>query len=126
MSIFEHFQTLTPKKRRFALALMERGATILAAGQAAGVSDATAYRWARDADIRAACVELEADALTIARRELAALADAAVGALGEVLDDPDTPPGVRLRAADLILTRHLQIREATTIEERLAALESDE
>lgn len=117
------FEGLTPKQKLFVLALLKPGATLKSAGETAGVSEVTAQRWIRQPAIRAALREAEAEAMHEAARALTALAQEAVGVLGAQMNDASNPPGVRVRAADLVLTRLLQLRELTELEERLAALE---
>jgi hypothetical protein len=56
---------------------------------------------------------------------LVALARRAVAAMGEALS-ADADPRLRLRAADLVLQRLLQLRELLSLEARIAALERRE
>ena len=113
---------LTPKRRAFVRALLtERD--IKSAAAAAGISETTAYRWAKDGDIQAAILDAEADALNTVTRGLIRLAGGAVGTLEDAMADSDARASARVRAADIVLGRLLQLRELVTLEERIAALE---
>jgi len=115
---------LTPKQRAFALALLNEKDT-RAAAKRAGVAERTAYRWSADPDIQRAIAEAENAALQQAVRGLIRLAPDAVATLGRALSD-EAPPPVAIRAADVILSRLLQLRELLDYDRRLAALEEAE
>ena len=114
---------MTPRQQTFITALFEHN-TIRAAAESVGVTDRTARRWLSDPEIIAALREAEAGALDAIQRGLTRLAQDAVGALADALTDDDAGVSVKVRAADLILQRLLQIREAVGIEERLSELEA--
>jgi len=113
---------LTPKRRAFVRAMLtERD--VKAAALAAGIAERTAYRWITDPDVQAAIVEAEGAALTDVTRGLLRLADSAVAALETAMGDKEATASARVRAADIVLTRLLQLRELVTLEDRIAALE---
>lgn len=115
-------ERLTPKKRAFARALLTERDT-RAAARTVGISDATAYRWLKSDAIRAAILDAEADALDAATRGLLRLSAEAVNALDDAMSDAEAPTGAKVRAADIVLARLLQLRELVTLEDRVTALE---
>lgn len=114
---------LTPKQRRAVAALVEHG-EILAAADAADVSRSTLYQWLKTPAFMAALRDAEADALRSLTRSLVSLGKRATGVIAETMDDPKANASTRLRAADVVLTRLLQLRELVDLEERVAALEA--
>lgn len=112
---------LSPKKCTFVLALMSER-DIRAAAKRANIPERTAYRWTRDPDVQHAVYEAEADALADVERGLIRLAAEAVRVLGDAMGN--TPPApVAIRAADIVLTRLLQVRDLVNHEQRLCELE---
>jgi hypothetical protein len=111
-------------RQRRALAVLLEGQTMGAAATAAGVSPATLYRWRHEpafvAELRAGESELIAGAL----RSLTALARPAVTVAGSVLEDRSAAPGVRLRAAQVVIEALLRLKEAADLEARIVALEA--
>lgn len=88
-----------------------------------GIGDATAYRWLKSDAIRAAILDAEGDALEETTRGLLRLSAEAVNTLGDAMTDQDAATGARVRAADVVLARLLQLRELITLESRVSALE---
>lgn len=114
---------LTPKRQAFVRALLTERDT-RAAAAAAGIAERTAYRWVQDPDIQAAVTGAEGEALEAVTRGLLRLAGEAVATLGDAMEAEDASASARIRAADIVLGRLLQLREALTFEERLSALEA--
>ena len=114
---------LTPKRRAFVRALLTERDT-KAAAVAAGIAERTAYRWVADQDIQAAIVEGEGAALTEVTRGLLRLSSTALETLENAMGDDDATTSARVRAADIVLARLLQLRELVTLEDRIAALEA--
>jgi hypothetical protein len=111
-------------KKRQAVAALLTAPTVAEAARVAGVAERTIYRWlagdaAFVADLRAA----EETAIDHAARRLVGLQDDAIGLLGDVVADATAAPGVRVRAASLIVDLALRLRELRSLEERVAALE---
>ncbi len=77
----------------------------------------------REPAFRAALHDAETAALTGVSRALVRLADRAVATLEGAMNDATAPMSVRLRAADAVLGRLLQLRELVTLEERVKELE---
>jgi hypothetical protein len=103
--------------------LLEHG-EVAAAAAAVGVNRATIRRWRSSPAFAAALREAETEAVGDVARRLARLSLSAVSVLEVLLEEPDTPPALRLRAADLALSRLVAIREHVALEERIAALEA--
>jgi phage terminase small subunit len=114
---------LTPKRRAFVRALLVEKDT-KAAAKAAGVAERTAYRWVGEPAIQGAILDAEGDALEAVTRGLLRLAHDAVDTLGDAMGDKEAATSARVRAADIVLQRLLQLRELVTLEERLSALEA--
>ncbi len=113
---------LTPKQRRAIAALVQTG-EIQAAADATGVSRTSLYAWLKTPAFQDALRAAESDALHELTRGLLALGKRSTRAVTAVLDDPGATHGERLRAADLILGRLLQLRELVDLEGRISALE---
>ena len=113
---------LTPKKKAFVRALLTERDT-RGAARAAGVAERTAYRWVQDPEIQAALLEAEGVALEAVTRGLLRLAHEAVDTLENAMGDEEARTSARVRAADIVLQRLLQLRELVSLEERIRILE---
>src|SRR3712207_3684792 len=118
-------ENLSPKQLKALSALLEHGDKTKAA-RAANVGRSTLYRWLReDANFQAALDEGTRQALKEFSTNLVRLAQKAAQALEAALDDTnDKHVHYRLRAADIVTSRLLQVRELVDLEARLAALEA--
>lgn len=115
--------TLTPKQRSAIVALLEHG-EISAAATAANVARGSLYTWLQQPAFVAALREAETDLLRTLTRQLLTLGTRAIDTFAAVLADPDATATVRLRAADSVIGKLLQLRELSSLEERVAALEA--
>lgn len=119
-------EKLTPEQLKALVSLLEHGDKTKAA-RAAGVGRTTLYRWlGEDANFQAALEASTQQALKEFSINLVRLAQKAATALEAALDS--TSPlhmHYRLRAADIVVSRVLAVREAVDIEERIAALEAN-
>lgn len=113
---------LKPNQRKAIETLLTSGSATEAA-ENAGVSRNTLYRWMQEPDFQAALAEAEAAALDSLSTRLVGLADQAAGALDDVFNNDKAGIGHRLRAADIVLSNLLRLRELVTIEARLSELE---
>lgn len=113
---------LTPKQRKAVEALLLTG-DVSAAATHASVSRETLYRWLKQPHVLEAVREAEAQALEELSRQLVRLGRSATQALAQAMADPETPTATRVRAADVVLARLLQLRELATLEARVADLE---
>jgi AcrR family transcriptional regulator len=87
-----------------AVAALAGGATIVNAAAAAGVSRPTVYAWFQNnAEFTAELNRARAEQREAIRTELRGLATAAVGTVRELIESPETPPAVRLRASLAVL-----------------------
>lgn len=114
---------LTPKQTRAIPALMS-ARNIGDAAKAANVAERTLYRWMGDPNFRLRLNEAEGEAIDTATRRLLQLQDPAIDALGDILQDPETSPTTRLRAATAVLDYLIKLRELRNIEARLLFLEA--
>jgi hypothetical protein len=113
--------TLTARQARAIEALLSVS-TIGEAAKIAGVSRRTLERWRQDATFCDALRHAGDERIAAISRRLAGLGDVAVNTLRDAMNGGDGWP-VRVRAADVVLARLMQLRELTEIEERIAALE---
>lgn len=114
--------TLSARQRRAVEALRGTG-EVTSAAQMAGVSRATLHRWLTEPLFVAAVRSAEAQALDDLSRMLVRLGGTAAGTLAQAMTDPTTPAATRVRAADAVLGRLLQLRELATLEARVNDLE---
>ncbi len=114
---------LTPKQYKAVRALLA-APDVTAAAKDAGVSRDTLYRWMGEPAFVAAVREAEADALAAVSRSLVRLATRAAATLEAAMDTPYAPVTVKVRAADAVLSRLLQVRELVTLEARVRELEA--
>lgn len=113
---------LTPKQARAIDALMTEG-SIDAAAKTAGVSRVTLWRWMQDETFCNVLKQAESARVSATIRRLTSLSDSAVGVLADVMENA-LKPSERIRAADIVLARMLQLRELHDLETRVAALEA--
>ena len=97
-------------------------ATVENAARQAGISPATAYRRLAEPAFQQRLQQLRGDMVSRTAGTLTAAAAEAVRALLELLKSSSSP-SVRLQAARAILELGLKVRDASDLEERLAALE---
>jgi transposase-like protein len=88
-----------------------------------GVNRTTLYRWCQQPHFVHALHEAEAASIDELARMLVRISRTAVTTLAKAMSDPATPAATKVRSADIVLSRLLQIRELAVLEERLAALE---
>jgi hypothetical protein len=89
-----------------------------------GLGERTVSRWlAEDEAFQRALAKAEGEAIDAATRELVNLAGDAIRTLREVLGDKGAAPTARVRAADMVLSHLLRLRELRNIERRLVKLE---
>lgn len=115
-------KNLTPRKRKALEALLTSG-DISQAANTAGVSRDSVYRWLQDSEFQQAMNAGTQAALQGLSQSLLTLGAAAAKTLQSALDDPTAPLAARLRAADIVLTRLLQMRELVDLDKRLTELE---
>lgn len=116
---------LTTKQRAFILALIEEG-TITAAAKRAGVHRKTASVWFEKPHFMTAVRKAESEALSEISRRLTTSSVKSVETLETIRDNPKAAASVRVRAAEILLNQCFRIREITSFEERLLALEAQQ
>lgn len=115
--------TLKPRQHKAIEALLHAG-SVPEAAQACGVPERTLYRWLReDADFCAALVAAEGGAIDEAARQLIGAAGTAITTLQGLLTK-SASDHVKVRAAEVILSHLLKLRELRNVEARLTALEA--
>lgn len=112
-----------PRKREAAALAMISSGTIAEAANAAGISQATLYRWRQEPEFQAIVNRVKSEALSNASNRLAALSTDAVSTLKDIADDKLTPPAQRVSAARTILETAFKAREQDEIIARLDNLE---
>jgi transposase-like protein len=110
-------------KQRAALAALLAGGSYTDAAKAASVHPNRLTAWMKDKAFVDALHQAEGERLQGVTRSLLALADKAAGAIESVLDDPGALDSSKIRAADVVLGRLLQIKELAELEERIRKLE---
>jgi hypothetical protein len=113
---------LTAKQRKAVEALLTTG-DVSAAAKEARVHRNTLHRWLQEPSFAQAVRDAEAQAIDELSRMLVRLGRTAVGTLAKAMTDPKAPYPTRVRAADVTLTRLLQLRELATLEVRITELE---
>lgn len=115
---------LTPKQHK-AIEVLVTSGNVTEAAAAAGVSRETIYTWTRTDK----AFQAEKDAISSAyigelSSRLNLLAQQAVSTLQEILSNPDAPVNARIRAADIVLGRQIQLYEMADIARRITRLEN--
>jgi len=110
---------LTPRQRRAVETLLTTG-DVPTAAAAVGVDKATLYRWMQHAPFLEAVRQAEAAALDELSRSMVRLGRTAAETLEVAMGDSTAPWTTRVRAADAVLGRLLQLRELATLEARVA------
>lgn len=113
---------MTPKQRRAVEALLATG-EVSAAAKESHVSRDTVHRWLKQPAFAQAVRDAEARALDDLSRLLVRMGRTAAATLAKAMSDATVPPATRVRAADVALSRLLQLRELATLETRVAELE---
>ena len=115
---------LTPRQVKAVAALLDSAnRSNEAAAAAAGVGKRTLQDYLSDPDFQAELQAAQSAMIGEATRRLTSLCGLAVDALAECLG-PYTNEKTAMQAATIVLDRVLRFVELTTLEQRLAALES--
>ena len=110
-------------KQHLALGALLTEADVSKAADAAAVSRTTIYRWLKDPVFQNALSAAESEALAALSRKLVVLGGQAVFVLDDAMRDANTPVSSRIRAADIVLSRLLQLRELVQLDARVAEIE---
>ena len=112
---------LTPRQTQ-ALQMILGGSSITQVAQAVNASRKTLYKWIAQPPFAKALTDERTLALERLSQSLANLSEKAVGVLSTAMDDPSST--VRVRAADIALSRMLALKDSVEFEKRISALES--
>ena len=96
--------TLSPAQAQV-IAALAQGRTVTAAAQDAGLHRNTIYNWLHEPEFKTAAVEAQSEYVAILSDGMRDLAALALETLRNLLEDPKTPPAVRLKTALSILQR---------------------
>jgi hypothetical protein len=113
---------LTPKQQIALLALLS-GHTQIEAARMAHVHENQVCMWMKEPLFVETLHAAEAERVQELNWSLIALAKKATKALEDVLDNAQALDPARIRAADVVLTKLLNLRELVTFEDRLRKLE---
>ncbi len=117
-------KNLAPLQAKVIAALLTMP-NVSSAADEAKVPLSTVRRWmSSDETFKRALQDAEREAIGDVSRRLAGTGSAAVVVVRHIMADTNLPASVRLRAAQLVLDQMLRLRELTTLEERIAALEA--
>jgi len=114
--------TLSEKQVRAVIVLMESKDVRSAAIQA-GISERTLFRWLADDGFRSAMKEAEQEAIAQVVRRLSSLCALALDTLKATMQSKGASASVKVRAADVVLSKVLTFKELKDFDERLTALE---
>ena len=115
--------TLGSAKKDAAIAALLTCRDIKSAAKSCGVGARTLYRWLDDADFQNALRDAQRDAVQSTLRVLSELTGAAASTLSAVMKSAKAPFGVRVRAAEVVLSRFESLRDSVDYDARLAAIE---
>jgi Helix-turn-helix domain/SEC-C motif len=104
MQVADSSTTLSPVQAQV-IAALAQGRTVTAAAQNAGVHRNTIYNWLNEPTFQTAADEAQTEYVAILSDGMRDLAALALENLRSLLEDPKTPPAVRLRTALSILQR---------------------
>ena len=114
---------LSPKQQK-ALQSLLTGHTTSQTAAAVGVTPRTLSRWLANPTFNTALTTAADQALADAAHRHAGSLDDAVAVLAEVMADKDARDPDRLRAADLVIQRGLDLIQQKQLIERIATLEA--
>lgn len=110
-------------KQKAAIRALLTGASYAAAAKAAGVHENTVGQWMREPAFLGALQQAEGEAMQVITRSLVSLAEKAAGVLKSILDDTQARNSSKVRAADVVLGRLLEIKRMSEFEDRLRRIE---
>jgi hypothetical protein len=114
--------TLSNRQRKAIAALMS-SRNVATAATTAGVGLRTLHRWLNDPVFVAELKAAQGAAIDQAVRRLSELSGTAIDTLKAAMLDMGSASGARVRAADIVLSRLLNLKELAEIETRVTALE---
>jgi hypothetical protein len=115
--------TLSRGRARFVAALLQE-TTLSAAADRAGIARSTANRWIHEPEVRGALRDAQAAMLDKITASIGAACTEAVGALRDVVNDPEASPSARVGAARTLLRLWPMYVEDAVLLPRIEALEA--
>ena len=117
--------TKLPPKQLKAIEVLVASGNVTEAASAAGVSRDMIYAWMRSDQAFIA----EKDRVSSAyigelSSRLSSLASQAISTLQQILTDPNAPVNARIRAADIVIGRQIQLIEMADVARRITRLEN--
>jgi AcrR family transcriptional regulator len=107
--------------------VLAKGSTVTAAANAAGIHRTTIHHWLRtQKEFAAALEQAHEEYVEQLRDELQELSGLALSKMRELLDDPNTPASVRLRAALAVLQRPSFPKAPWALPESIESSEHDD
>jgi hypothetical protein len=110
-------------KMEQAIAVLLSYRSVEAAARAMGISVNTLLRWMKQPEFEAALREARRKVLSQAIERLQNAADAAAKTVLKIMLNSNSPTGIQLRAAEIVLDQAAKAGEIERIEARLARLE---
>lgn len=110
-------------KQKAAIRALLTGASYPEAASVSGVHENTIGQWMKNPAFISALHQAENEAMQIISRSLVSIADKATETLENVLGNSLTRDSSKIRAADVVLGRLLDIRSMAELEERIKKLE---
>lgn len=114
---------LKPKQRAAVAALLV-SKTKREAAQTAGVSERQLYVWLQNPVFKAALLDAETEARNQIKRQITERAKAIADVIGEIMENPETPPGLRLQAAAKLGDLYIKTDDDADVIRRITALEA--
>jgi transposase-like protein len=110
-------------KREEAIAVLLSYRSVEEAARAIGISASTLLRWMKQPEFEAALREARHKVFSQAIERLQNAADAAAKTVLKIMLNSNTPTGIQLRAAEIVLDQAAKAGEIARIEARVARLE---
>lgn len=117
----KNIKNLTIKQTRAIQSLLA-GQSVTEAADAAKVRRSTLYTWLEQPGFTRAINEGKSEMLERLSQSLASLSDQAVNTLARCMSDPSS--AIQLRAADIVISRILSLKDSVDFERRIAHLEN--
>ncbi len=116
---------LTPAQCRVVAGLLS-GLNYTTIAQQAGVSEPTIDRWVKLEQVQNALAAAKRHTIELAGNRLVFASRLAIDTLIEVMQDSETPPGVKVRAAEAVIGNMLRVVEVSDLQRRLDELEAED
>ncbi len=122
--ISSHFAEISPATlpltQAQVVAALAKGQTITAAAREAGIHRTTIHHWLRtEPAFKTAVDDAQSDYTATLSDEMRELSALALAALRSLLEDPATPPSIRLRASLAVLERPKFPKQSWSLPERI-------